>query len=191
MRATFRLLLLPAAALAALAACADPLRVKATSEVFTDTLTLYALNRSPSYFPSALNTFAGAALAPTSPASFDVAFDIDDQRRAVIYPNKLVVGTLYSTHRVGAQVVDAPFESITSAPRRNYNYDTPTVVAQKAVVALAADNPVCATSLSSTIYSKLVVDTVALDAPEPFVRVRITADPNCGFRSFLPGIPKD
>ena len=190
MRATFRLLL-PAAALAALAACADPLHVRATSEVFTDTLTVYALNRSPSYFPSAINTFSGAAIAPTTPASFDVGIDVDDQGRAIIYPNKLVVGPLYSTHRVGAQIVSTPFESLTSAPRRDYNYDTPTVAPAKAVVALAADNPVCSTSLSTTIYSKLVVDTVALGAPEPYVRVRITVDPNCGFRSFQPGIPKD
>ena len=190
MRATFRLLP-SAAALAALAACADPLRVKATSEVFTDTLTVYALNRSPSYFPSTINTLLGRAIAPTSPASFDVGVDIDDQQRAVIYPNKLVVGPLYSTHRVGAQIVDAPFESITTAPRRNYNYDAPTVAAANTVVAIAADNPACATSLATTIYSKLVVDTVRLDAPAPYVRLRITVDPNCGFRSFLPGIPKD
>jgi hypothetical protein len=190
MRATLRLVP-AAAALAAVAACSDPLKVKATADVFTDTLTVYALNRSPSYFPSAVNTLTAGVIAPTTPASFDVALDIDDQGRAVIYPNKLVAGTLYSTHRVGTQIVSTAFESLTSAPRGNYNYDAPAVAPPNTVVAIAADNPACSTALATTIYSKVVVDTVASSAPAPYLKVRITVDPNCGFRSFLPGIPKD
>jgi hypothetical protein len=35
----------------------------------------------------------------------------------------------------------------------------------------------------------MVIDSVRLTTRQLFLR--ITAEPNCGFRSFLPGVPRD
>ena len=55
------------------------------------------------------------------------------------------------------------------------------------VVAIQAQTSQCSLELSPYNYSKLVVDSVL-----PAIRAiyfRIGSDPNCGFRSFLPGVP--
>ena len=48
---------------------------------------------------------------------------------------------------------------------------------------------VCAFALSPNIYSKLVVDSVS--AGTNAIWFRFVANPNCGFRSFAAGLPKN
>ena len=55
-------------------------------------------------------------------------------------------------------------------------------------VVVQAVTPVCTLSGSSNlIYSKFVVDSV--NAATRAMYVRMVVDPNCGFMSFLPGVP--
>jgi hypothetical protein len=41
----------------------------------------------------------------------------------------------------------------------------------------------------TTIHAKIVV--TAINIPSRQLTIRYTVDPNCGFRSFATGIPKD
>ena len=58
-----------------------------------------------------------------------------------------------------------------------------------------AASPICSPALSlrfslaSLMYAKIVVDSVNTTTRQIFFRA--TRNPNCGFRSFQPGVPKD
>jgi hypothetical protein len=54
------------------------------------------------------------------------------------------------------------------------------------VFELASD--ACQYSLASQLYAKLVVDSVASTRRQIYFRA--VRDPNCGFRSLQPGVPK-
>jgi hypothetical protein len=47
----------------------------------------------------------------------------------------------------------------------------------------------CAFSFSPVLYTKIAIDSIF--PASRAIRIRTVHDPNCGFRSFKPGIPKD
>ncbi|CAN5657119.1 hypothetical protein BH23GEM1_BH23GEM1_09180 [soil metagenome] len=174
-------------------ACGDVTGVEATAEVAFDSLTVFPLTGSSVLTPTALNT-PFTVVVPVGPSgNFDVAFDLDAQRRVVIYPVKLVVQPLTGVNEIGLLKVAGTFESVERAPTGTYERDAPTVVNVGEVVVIEArrnlPSDVCAFALSPNIYSKVVVDSVS--AGTNAIWFRITANPNCGFRSFAPGLPKN
>lgn len=175
------------------AACGEVTGLEATGEVQFDTLSAFPLTGAGPLTPTALNTAFGTVLAVNSTADFDVVFDLDAQRRVVIYPVKLVVMPLTGVNEVGLRKVEGTFESVERAPTGSYEADEPlTVSAGETVVIEARRNrqgDLCAFSLSPNVYSKLVVDSVSTATNA--ISFRLVANPNCGFRSFAPGLPKN
>src|SRR3712207_5311532 len=120
-------------AAAALLACRDPNAPRANYSNYTDTLALYALNGSPRGAPSAIRLFAGIGSAsagvPTDAAyAFDVAVDINDEGRPVLYPVRAVAAPFIAAHRVGVRRTTQSFESIVEAPTNGYEYDSVAVL---------------------------------------------------------------
>jgi len=172
-------------------ACGDLTGVPASLNTVTDSTNVYALNGAPSGAPTALHVFSGTLLPVTSSFVFDVAFDIDAGGNAVLLPQRAVASFLTSTHSVGLQKLNAPFEAVTSAPKSGYRADTAMVASVNQVVAVQATDPdACGISLTgTTLYAKVVV--LAIDRVARQLTIRYTVDPNCGFVSFAPGLPKD
>jgi hypothetical protein len=194
-RSTF-LALASLAILGSSAACNDPTRANATEEVRTDSLELFAFNGSSPRAPSAIAIFdrsartLSAAGNTASTVNFDVAFDIDAQGRAILYPARLVLGSFVGTQRVGIQTVGGSFESVTRAPTSGYRYDSATVAPVGSTVVVEVTDPICGFSyLGTTIFGKIAVDSVLPEQRR--LRVRLASDPNCGFRSLAPGLPKE
>ena len=190
--------LLAAASAVSIAACDDPTELIATSAVVHDTLSVYALNDKDFTFPSALNIPELAVVRATGTFSFDIGFDIDQTGRVVLYPMALLAselanlppGSLADLHPVGLQKVAVPFDELTRAPDTGYNPDSALVVLPSETIAVQVGAPrYCAFPFPQTIYAKLVVDSLQTATRRIFFR--ITVDPSCGFRSFLPGIPTD
>jgi hypothetical protein len=131
--------------------------------------------------------------AINSRADFDVVFDLDAQRRVVIYPVKLIVFPLSGVNNVGLRKVEGTFESVQRAPTGTYETDEPLTVSVGEVVVIEArrnrQSDICTFALSPNIYSKIVVDSVS--AGSDAIWFRLVANPNCGFRSFAPGLPKN
>lgn len=158
-----------------------------------DSLTVYPLAGSTATTPTALNT-PFATVTPIGPSgNFDLAFDLDSQRRVVIYPVKLIVQPLTGVNVVGLLKVAGTFESVERAPTATYESDEALAVNIGEVVVIEArrnrSSDVCTYALSPNIYSKLVVDSVS--AGTNAIWFRFVANPNCGFRSFATGLPKD
>ena len=175
--------------LVATAACDDPFEPRATTSVRTDSFVVWALTGTPVNLPTAVNVvfFTPVRVEPTY--GFHLAFDIDEQGRVQLIPVTRVGGILTAGRRVGIQKATVPFEQLASAPAVGYHYDSVFVLTpgETAVVELGAEQ--CPLGVSQIVYAKLVIRTV--NPADRQLSFKMTYDPNCGFRSFLPGVPKN
>ena len=173
-----------------LTACGDPQLLRASLPTVEDSYTLFALTGTPATYPSGLNTYVRSTVRVDGNANFDIAFDIDGQGKAVMYPVQKVVSSLPSTRRIGLRKVTGTFESLTIAPTGTYS-DSTVVAAKGDVVVVQAQRngtgDACQFDISPYIYTKMTVDSVATGTRTIFLRTVL--DPNCGFRSFESGIP--
>ncbi|MBA3891443.1 MAG: hypothetical protein H0X64_13025 [Gemmatimonadaceae bacterium] len=195
MPATFRPLLAAAALTAAFTACSDPNAIEAQFAIVTDTFAVFSINDAPSGAPTAISLFASVNGVPAVTAgptfSFDFAVDAQGTGSVTLIPNSRVGNAMVRPHRVGLQVVPGTFDALTRAPASGYKYDSLLVITPGQVVAVQAFDPfACPVAfLGTSIYGKLVVDSVRTGPTRVFFRS--TVDPNCDFRSLLPGVPKD
>jgi hypothetical protein len=76
---------------------------------------------------------------------------------------------------------------MTRAPTSGYQYDSTLIldIGEASLVELQTD--ICQFQTSQLVYAKLQIK--AVDPVSRTIVFRITYDPNCGFRSFLPGVP--
>lgn len=98
------------AAASLIVACGDPDSLRASLPTATDVYTVFALSGTPAEYPSGINTFVRQAVRVDGNANFDIAFDIDAQGNAVIYPVQRVVSSLSGARRVGIRRVAGSFE---------------------------------------------------------------------------------
>ena len=182
-------------AAATLLACGDPNAPRANFDNYTDTLALYALNGAPPGAPTAVRLFGGVTLSGTAGVatdlgfSFDVAVDIDQQGQPVLYTVRAVAAPFLGRHRVGIRRTTDAFDAIAEAPRDAYAYDSIAVVnvGETVLIESADAEAAGACVLGGVIYGKLVVDSARTADRRIFAR--LTANPNCGFRSFASGRP--
>ena len=172
-------------------ACGDLTGVPASLPTLSDSTVVYAINGAPPGAPTALHVFAGQLFSADATFAFDVAFDIDASGHPVLLPQRAVASGLAATHTVGLQTTTTTYENVTRAPTSGYRADTALVATLNVPVLVQTTDPnACGVSLTGTVlYAKVVIRSV-----DPVLRqmvVQFTTDPNCGFRSFLPGIPKD
>jgi hypothetical protein len=178
-----------AAALISAAACDDPFEPRANTAVRTDSFVFYATTGTPLQVPTAFNIvfFIPVRIEPSY--GFDFAFDIDEQGRVEIIPVRLMGGAVTAGRRVGLQKTATPFDDVLRAPNRGYVYDSVVVVDSRETVIVELLSDLCQFQVSQLVYSKLEI--LLVDVEKRLMTFRITYDPNCGFRSFLPGIPED
>ena len=179
----------------AVAACDDPVGLEASLGTLTDTFTVFALSGTPSSVPVGLSTTDRIAVRLADNIAFDMAFDLDASGTIRAFPVRQVIpfrvigAALQETHRVGIQKSSSTFDNLTRAPNTGYNYDSLTTARVGDVLVVEVQAPQCAFSFSPTLYTKIVIDSVFQASRA--IRIRTVHDPNCGFRSFKPGIPKD
>jgi hypothetical protein len=174
------------------AACSNFTGVPASLPTVSDTGTVYALNGAPPGAPTAFHMFSGTLLSADANFIFDVAFDIDASGNIVVLPQRAVASGLASTHTVAIQKDSvSTFDAITRAPTSGYRADTSMTIKPNQILLIQSSDPnACGVSLTgTTLYAKLVVTAVDLTARQ--LQVKYTTDPNCGFRSFASGVPKD
>ncbi len=176
------------------AACGDSLGLRASLAVQFDTLSAYSLTATPISFPAAYSAANGFVVRVDPTIAFDVAFDLDDNGGVQLIParristTRQVGGVSTATQRVGLQLINGSFESLGKAPSGGYTYDSTFVVIPGKAVVIELASDACQYSLVQQVYAKLVVDSV--DADRRQIYFRAIRDPNCGFRSLQPGVPK-
>jgi len=173
-------------------ACGDFTGVPASLPTITDTGTVYALNGAPAGAPSGLHVFTGTLVPVDQSFAFDVGFDLDSSGNIVVYPQRTVATALSTTtHSVGLQTVRDTFEAVVNAPKSGYRADTALVTQRNVVVLVqSSDAGVCGLALTgTTLYAKFEITEVNRLTRQ--LKIRWTADPNCGFVSFQDGVPKN
>jgi len=188
---TFGLVAVAGAALTFAAACGDFTAVPASLPTLTDSGSVYALNGAPPGAPTALHLYSGSRLAADASFFFDVAFDIDGSGNVVLLPQRVVASALSNSHTVGLQAVSEPFALLDKAPKSGYRADTAQVTRVGQTVVIQSQDPnACGISITgTTIHAKLVV--LSVDRSARKLSIQYTVDPNCGFLSFAPGVPKE
>ena len=178
---------------AVVAACGDPLGIKATLDTAEDFQKVYALSGTPPSFPSALSVAFRQVVRVDGTGNFDVAFDIDAAGKVVLYPPRLVATPLRISSEVGIQKVPGTFAEVTRAPNGGYISDKPTTLSVGEVAVIQtprnAGGDVCVYRLSSLVYAKVAVDSINLATRS--IYLHSVVNPNCGFHSLKPGIPAD
>lgn len=179
------------AGIAAASSCGDPTAIKAQFETSSDTIEVFALNNTPGSLPSAIRTRNMLVVRVGSDFNFDVAWDINDAGEAVVHTVRAVATELVPVRRVGLRLVDGPFEGITRAPTSGFTYDSSMVVPLNKVLIVDTFDPTCSafSILGQNIRSKIQLDSVI--PARRTLYMRIFVNPNCGFRDFTPGIPKE
>jgi hypothetical protein len=172
-------------------ACGDPTSLKASLTTSVDSLRVFALSGTPPSYPSGISILARQPVRVDGNASFDVAFDIDQNGDAIVYPVKLVVSVPGGSRPVAMQKLPLAFDQVEAAPKSGYQSDSAfTMLPGQTVVIQSQHNfsgDLCQFALNPNIFAKFGVDSVNLASRTVYVRMGL--DPNCGFRSFAAGIP--
>ena len=172
-------------------ACGDPTSLQASLPTSVDSLSVFALSGTPPTYPSGLSILSRQPVRVDGFASFDVAFDINAAGNVVISPVKMVVVSPGGSRPVGLLKVAGAFDLALEAPKTGYETDSSLVLAPGEVVMVQtahnSSGDLCQFAINPNIYAKIAVDSVVLASRTIFLRLGL--DPNCGFRSFVTGIP--
>jgi hypothetical protein len=176
------------AILAGAAGCGYATNPKATIGVVTDTLVAFALNGTLAVQPSAFDMFSERVVLADQNLAFDIAFDIDSAtHQAIVYPPKLLSSSFITPRHVGLQRLAVPFDSVNFGFRRGYVFDSSFAVNPGQGVMVVTNPVACAVDATPSLYGKVVIDSVNIT--DRTIHFRATVDPNCGYRSFRPGVP--
>jgi hypothetical protein len=171
--------------------------VPASLDTQTESSTVYAINGAPLGAPTAIHASSADGtgsgfVAATADFIFDVAFDLDSAAQIHILPQRQVASGLQATHTVSLATVPDSFEAVGAVPHGlTFRPDNGMIIQRnQVVIAQISDATACSFSITgTTLFAKIVVKAVNRVART--LEVKYTVDPNCGFRSFAPGLPKD
>jgi hypothetical protein len=189
----FRRISIVAITMAALTACRSDSTLQADVPTVSDTLTAYALTGTQVGFPNGLNSVFGTTVRIDGTANFDVAFDFTDPEQIQVIPARSIVSAITGAPAVGLMTVEQPFDSLRRAPDGYYRPDTAITVSPGQTFVMQSFRnsglTICYYLVTPRVYSKVVIDSVNVTTRAVYIRQ--TVNPNCGYRSFLPGFPKD
>ena len=177
-------------------ACDNPNQTSTLISVVADTLQVFALTGTPPSYPAAFLASSGAVTRADGNFNFDVAFDIDASNEVIVYPQKLVgvpcvagavnCGGAAGGKPVGLQRITVAFDSLERAPTAGYQFDSTFVLTPgQGLVMQVQSSSECPLSFSTVMYSKFVIDSI--DTGRRSIYFRSVNDPNCGYRSLVPG----
>jgi hypothetical protein len=181
------LVLAAAAAVIGLVACEDPFAPVADSPTLDASIEVWALTGSPANYPTVHLVPQRLTVRPDAAASFDLGFDIDADGRLLVLPVSDVVSSTLGDRRIGIIRTSEIYNTIVEAPRTGWIYDSTLAVNVGQVFIVRVQTQFCQGRLQGEVYAKYMVDSVI--PAERRIRLSGRVNPNCGFRSFLSGIP--
>ena len=108
-----------------------------------------------------------------------------------ILPVRLVVSPPSGVRLVGLAHSPGVFEQLLNAPSGGYQTDSSEVLAVGDLMVIQTTRALlgeyCQLAISPYLYAKLAI--LSIDVSTRLIQFQLGSDPNCGFRSFRPGIP--
>jgi hypothetical protein len=177
-----------ALALAGVVGCGpDPFAPVARDPNLDVAIEIWALTGAPTNFPTVHLVPQRFSARPDAAGSFDLGFDIDADGRLVVLPVSMIVAALQGNRRIGMMRSNETYNVITEAPRTGWVYDSSLTVNVGQVFLVRVQTQYCQLEQSPEVYAKYIVDSIFPD--ERRIRLSGRVNPNCGFRSFLSGVP--
>jgi len=194
--ARLRTVTLWALAAAPLAACGDnPVLPPAQVPVTEQQITISALTGTDVRTPSAYNMLILIEVRTDETTEFDFAFDIGidsvlgvgttGDTVAVLLPR----GALGFAADGGLQTTTVPFDSIVMGLLNGYERGRPVRIREGDAVMAASRIQQCTFQVVRPRVAKLRIDQIDLVQRRAVIRVVI--NPNCGYLSLRPGIPRE
>jgi hypothetical protein len=175
-------------AVAGLLGCGpDPFAPVARDPTLNASVEIWALTGAPTNFPTVYLVPQRLAVRPDAGASFDLGFDIDADGRLLVLPVSRVVTPLGTSRRVGIIRSNETWNLITEAPRTGWVFDSVLAVNVGQTFIVRVQTQFCLLEFSNEVYAKFLVDSIL--PAERRIRLTGVVNPNCGFRSFLSGVP--
>jgi len=178
------------AAAAFLAACSSQNDLAPASlPNVVDTLTLGALHSSPISAPSAYSVADGNAVRTDLTTAFDFAYDVDAAGRHVFLTLEVLGLGNTSGSGPGLQFTSTPFDQVSQAPSNGY-ITGDTIVVDSGSVLILRSRIVCS-GLGVPLYGKLEVLSFDDTPGNRRITFQALANQNCGYKSLLPGLPRN
>lgn len=171
-----------------LTACDDPFQLQAQYPNIDRSFELWAVTGTSATYPSAVIVTTASASQLDAAGSFDFAIDIDADGRLVILPVSKLVQPLIGSRVVAMQRSSTPYTQLLEAPRTGWLPDTTLLVNPGGVFMVKINSLACQYSQSADIYAKFIVDSIDPVGRRAILSARV--NPNCGFRSFVAGLPE-
>lgn len=186
-----RALCLTVVATAVVSGCDDSTGIRASFNNTEARLAVYPMNSAAATLPAAVALRSATAVRIDASFLFDLAFDLNANGKVDVYTQRRVASELVAAHRVGLQVMpNMVFDQVEKSPASGFVYDSLLSVIPGEVIVAEVVEQACGQSfLGPTIKAKLKVDSIIQSPKTIFLRVLV--NPNCGFRSLVPGTPKD
>lgn len=173
-----------------LGACSDNTELAPASiPNVVDTIVLGALTSSPISLPSAYSVADGNAVRTDITAAFDFAYDVDATGRHVFLTLEVMDLSNTSGSGPGLQFTSLPFDEVASAPSNGW-ITGDTVVVDSGSVVLLRSRIICG-GLGVPLYGKLEVLAIDDTPGNRTITFQALANENCGYKSLMPGLPRD
>ena len=154
-----------------------------------DTFTVGSLNGSPVSLPSAYSVADGNIVRTDVTSAFDFAYDVDPAGRHVLLTLEVLDLTTTQGSGPGMQYTNLAFDQISSAPSNGW-ITGDTIVVDSGTVLLLRSRIICA-GLGVPLYGKMEVLAIDDTPGNETMTFQALANENCGYKSLLPGLPRD
>ena len=154
-----------------------------------DTVVLGSLNGSPVSVPSAYSVADGNPVRTDITSAFDFAYDVDPAGRHVFLTLDVMGLTNSSGSGPGLQYSTVPFDELSPAPSNGW-ITADTIVVDSGSVLLLRSRIVCQ-GLGVPLYGKLEVLSIDDTPGNERITFKALSDENCGYKSLLPGLPRN
>jgi hypothetical protein len=172
---------------AAAAACGDPFSQKAQVTNASQPFAIGALTGGDPSMPAGLSLANKITVRVDGSFQFDLAFDIGADGRPIVLPVALVGTPIGSVPAIGLQRQVGGYDSLKTAPKDGYFFDSTMVFSPSAAIAVQAQSSACSLSLTPYNFAKITIDSI--DAKHRILYGRALVNLNCGFRELTEGLP--
>jgi len=173
-----------------LSACSDNANLAPASiPNVVDTFTIGSLTGSPVSIPSAYSVADGNVVRTDLTSAFDFAYDVDATGQHVLLTLEVMRLVTTNGSGPGVQFTSKPFDQLSQAPSNGW-ITGDTVKVDSGTVLLLRSRIICG-GLGVPLYGKMEVLSIDDTPGNQTMTFKALSNENCGYKSLLPGLPKD
>lgn len=178
------------AAVATVSACSDNANLAPASiPNVVDTFTIGSLTSSPVSVPSAYSVADGNVVRTDLTSAFDFAYNVDASGQHVLLTLEVMRLVTTNGSGPGMQFSSKSFDQLSQAPSNGW-ITGDTIKVDSGTVLLLRSRIICG-GLGVPLYGKMEVLSIDDTPGNQTMTFKALSNENCGYKSLLPGLPRD